>query len=121
MLYFHTYHCNHYISLPFFQEYDFVFSVDIAEGEPPLKLPYNMTEDPWVAAQNFITKHGLNQAFLEQVRDFILQNTQSVSISQQSADSTYRDPLTGKLLTYPDILQNASGASRDGIFLLFDC
>ena len=86
------------------QEYDFVFSVDIAEGEPPLKLPYNMTEDPWVAAQNFITKHGLNQAFLEQVRDFIVQNTQSVSMSQQSADSNYRDPFTGKIILLLSLL-----------------
>ena len=86
------------------QEYDFVFSVDIAEGEPPLKLPYNMTEDPWVAAQNFITKHGLNQAFLEQVRDFIVQNTQSVSMSQQSTDSNYRDPFTGKIILLLSLL-----------------
>ena len=86
------------------QEYDFVFSVDIAEGEPPLKLPYNMTEDPWVAAQNFITKHGLNQAFLEQVRDFIVQNTQSVSMSQQSTDSNYRDPFTGKIVLLLSLL-----------------
>ena len=81
-----------------------MFSVDIAEGEPPLKLPYNMTEDPWVAAQNFITKHGLNQAFLEQVRDFIVQNTQSVSMSQQSADSNYRDPFTGKIVLLLSLL-----------------
>ena len=27
----------------FWQEYDYVFDVDIEEGKPPLKLPYNIT------------------------------------------------------------------------------
>ena len=25
------------------QEYDFIFDIDVAEGAPPLKLPYNIT------------------------------------------------------------------------------
>ena len=33
-------------------EYDYVFSVDIQEGAPPLKLPYNVSENPYAAAQN---------------------------------------------------------------------
>ncbi|XP_067931333.1 phospholipase A-2-activating protein-like [Watersipora subatra] len=78
------------------KEYDFVFSVDIAEGQPPLKLPYNITEDPWMAAQSFITKHGLEQAFLEQVHDFIVENSKSVSMNQMPAGSSYRDPYTGE-------------------------
>lgn len=41
---------------PITQEYDFVFSVDIKDGAPPIKLPFNKTEDPWVAAQAFIHK-----------------------------------------------------------------
>lgn len=27
------------------QEYDFVFDVDVEEGKPPLKLPYNATRE----------------------------------------------------------------------------
>ena len=29
-----------------FQEYDIVFNVDIEEGKPPLKLPFNLTGKP---------------------------------------------------------------------------
>jgi len=72
-----------------------VFTVDVAEGQPPLKLPYNMTEDPWVAAQKFITKHGLPQTYLEEVRNFIVENSQSVSMSQLDRNTSYRDPFTG--------------------------
>ena len=30
-------------SVFFFQEYDFVFDVEIQEGAPRMKLPYNLT------------------------------------------------------------------------------
>lgn len=29
------------------QEYDFVFDVDVEDGKPPLKLPYNATRKLW--------------------------------------------------------------------------
>ena len=48
-------------------EYDYVFSVDIEDGVPPLKLPYNKGQDPFAAAQKFIHDNNLNQQFLEQV------------------------------------------------------
>lgn len=48
-------------------EYDYVFSVDIQDGVPPLKLPYNMCDDPWHVAQKFIEDNNLSQMFLEQV------------------------------------------------------
>lgn len=49
------------------QEYDYVFDVDVHEGQPPLKLPYNVTRrdtdslcrstaDPFVASQRTHTK-----------------------------------------------------------------
>lgn len=49
-------------------EYDYVFSVDIQDGVPPLKLPYNNGDDPWSAAQKFIHDNNLSQLFLEQAR-----------------------------------------------------
>lgn len=76
-----------------FQEYDYVFTVDIEEGKPPLKLPYNTNEDPWFAAQNFLTKNNLNQVFLDQVANFIVDNTKGVTLNQGSG---YADPFTGK-------------------------
>ena len=48
-------------------EYDYVFSVDIQDGVPPLKLPYNNGQDPWHVAQKFIDDNHLSQMFLEQV------------------------------------------------------
>lgn len=54
-------------------EYDFVFSVDIEDGKPPLKLPYNLGQDPWVVAQKFIHDNNLSQQFLEQVKNNLLQ------------------------------------------------
>ncbi|WAR24590.1 PLAP-like protein [Mya arenaria] len=76
------------------QEYDYVFSVDIEEGKPPLKLPYNLTEDPWFAAQMFIEKNNLSQAFLDQVANFITENTKGATLTQGSGAS-YADPFTG--------------------------
>lgn len=48
--------------------------MDIQEGMPPIKLPFNKTEDPWVAAQAFIHKNNLPQVYLEQVANFIVSN-----------------------------------------------
>uniref|UniRef100_A0A8D9BFC4 Phospholipase A-2-activating protein n=2 Tax=Cacopsylla melanoneura TaxID=428564 RepID=A0A8D9BFC4_9HEMI len=81
------------------KEYDFVFSVDIEEGKPPLKLPYNVSEDPWHAAQNFIHKNGLSQMFLEQVANFIMTNSKSKQPATPAPTSMetgeFADPLTG--------------------------
>lgn len=80
------------------KEYDFVFSVDIEEGKPPLKLPYNVSEDPWQAAQTFIHKHGLSQMFLEQVANFIMTNSKSkqpATLSQEVPTGAFADPFTG--------------------------
>lgn len=49
------------------QAYDYVFSVDVEDGKPPIKLPYNKGEDPYVAAHNFLTKNSLPPSYLDQV------------------------------------------------------
>lgn len=56
-----------YLKLISFQAYDFVFSVDVEDGKPPLKLPYNRGEDPYVAATRFLAKNNLPSDYLEQV------------------------------------------------------
>ncbi|CAG4977521.1 unnamed protein product [Colias eurytheme] len=76
------------------QEYDFVFSVDIKDGAPPLKLPFNKTEDPWVAAQAFIHKNDLPQVYLEQVANFIITNAKLDSLPTPS--NGFADPFTGE-------------------------
>lgn len=75
------------------KEYDFVFDVEIQEGSPRLKLPYNLTDDPWMAAHQFLERNDLSQMFLDQVVDFIQKNTKGVTIGQQTAASG--DPFTG--------------------------
>ena len=56
-------------------EYDYVFDVDLEDGLPPRKLPYNLGENPFTAAQHFIHREELSQTFLDQVANFIAQNT----------------------------------------------
>ncbi|XP_063701799.1 phospholipase A-2-activating protein [Culicoides brevitarsis] len=75
------------------KEYDYVFTVDIQEGAPPIKLPYNLGEDPWVVAQKFIHKHELPQVYLDQVANFIVQNSESVPVIGSGG---YADPFTGE-------------------------
>ena len=36
------------------KEYDYVFNIDIGEGMPSLKLPYNNNQDPYHVAQVII-------------------------------------------------------------------
>ncbi|KAL4710493.1 hypothetical protein ACJJTC_008895 [Scirpophaga incertulas] len=76
------------------KEYDFVFNVDIKDGAPPIKLPYNRTEDPWIAAQAFIHQHDLPQGYLEQVANFIVTNAKLDKLP--AAGNGFADPFTGE-------------------------
>lgn len=71
-------------------EYDYVFDVDIQEGAPALKLPYNLSQNPYEAATKFIHENELPITYLDQVANFITQNTQGATIgqSQQYEDTT---------------------------------
>lgn len=64
------------------KDYDYVFDVDIAEGQPPLKLPYNLSENPYEVATKFIADNELPQSYLQQVASFIIQNTEGASMGQ---------------------------------------
>ncbi|KAJ8096502.1 WD40-repeat-containing domain protein [Lipomyces tetrasporus] len=66
------------------QEYDYVFDVDIQEGAPPLKLPYNATENPYMAAQRFLEKNELPLSYLDETAKFIEKNTGGVKIGTQT-------------------------------------
>lgn len=74
------------------QSYDYVFDVAIEEGQPSLKLPYNLSENPYTRAQKFIDDNELSQNFLDQVAQFIVSNTEGATIGQSSADSAGPDP-----------------------------
>uniref|UniRef100_A0A673LIP6 Phospholipase A-2-activating protein-like n=1 Tax=Sinocyclocheilus rhinocerous TaxID=307959 RepID=A0A673LIP6_9TELE len=75
------------------KEYDFVFSIDVNEGGPGLKLPYNVTDDPWLTAHNFLQKNELSPMFLDQVANFVIENTKGHTLGPAPATST--DPFTG--------------------------
>lgn len=71
------------------EDYDYVFDIDIEDGKPPLKLPYNVTQNPYEVATKFIQDNELPISYLEQVANFIAQNTQGATIgpTQETAPS----------------------------------
>ncbi|PFH54172.1 hypothetical protein AMATHDRAFT_72694 [Amanita thiersii Skay4041] len=74
------------------KEYDYVFDVDIKDGAPPLKLPYNVTENPFTVAQRFLQRNDLPLSYIDQVVSFIEKNTGGVNLG---SNEDYVDPFTG--------------------------
>jgi phospholipase A-2-activating protein len=70
--------------------YDFVFDVDIEEGKPPLKLPYNLAENPYERAMKFLGDNELPMTYLDEVTNFIVKNTKGATIGQ--TDTQGPDP-----------------------------
>lgn len=66
------------------KSYDYVFDVDIEDGKPALKLPYNLSENPYERATKFLNDNELPLTYLDSVANFITQNTQGASLGQQS-------------------------------------
>ncbi|KAI4240150.1 MAG: hypothetical protein L6R40_005283 [Gallowayella cf. fulva] len=75
------------------KDYDYVFDVDIEDGKPPLKLPYNLSQNPYEAASKFIQDNELPMTYLDQVANFITSNTQGATLGQSSQASAGSDPL----------------------------
>lgn len=106
------------------QSYDFVFSVDVEDGKPPLKLPYNKGQDPYQAANEFLTRNILPSTYLEQVVDFILKNTKEQYLPTAS---DYVDPFTGGSRYTPGSAANSQGTAGvnldplTGGYLIFLC
>ncbi|OAL51584.1 phospholipase A-2-activating protein [Pyrenochaeta sp. DS3sAY3a] len=67
------------------KEYDYVFDVDIEDGKPPLKLAYNLNQNHYEAARKFIEDNELPLTYLDQVANFIVQNTQGATLGQGSS------------------------------------
>lgn len=66
------------------RDYDYVFDVDIEDGKPPLKLPYDLSQNPYEAATKFIQNNELPITYLDQVASFITTNTQGATLGQQA-------------------------------------
>lgn len=75
------------------KDYDYVFDVDIEDGKPPLKLPYNLSQNPYEAATKFIQDNELPMTYLDQVANFITANTQGATLGQSSEVPARSDPL----------------------------
>ncbi|KAJ6164574.1 hypothetical protein N7470_003246 [Penicillium chermesinum] len=75
------------------QDYDYVFDVDIEDGKPPLKLPYNLSQNPYEAATKFIGDNELPMSYLDQVANFITQNTQGATIGDAAAAENAQPPI----------------------------
>lgn len=73
-------------------QYDFVFDVDIGDGEPIRKLPYNRSDSPYDAADKWLLQENLPLSYRQQIVEFILQNTGQKDFS---LDPSFRDPYTG--------------------------
>ncbi|OBA19841.1 PFU-domain-containing protein [Metschnikowia bicuspidata var. bicuspidata NRRL YB-4993] len=86
-------------------EYDYVFDVDVEDGKPPLKLPFNCTENPYIAAERFLAANDLPGSYTEEVVKFINQNTAGMSLDLQPAsgagpvENLYPNPTTNQAPT----------------------
>ncbi|KAH8816942.1 WD40-repeat-containing domain protein [Xylogone sp. PMI_703] len=69
------------------KEYDYVFDVDIEDGKPPLKLPYNLSQNPYEAATKFIENNKLPISYLDTVANFLITNTQGATLGQSQQQS----------------------------------
>lgn len=64
------------------KEYDYVFDIDIEDGKPALKLPFNVTQNPYDAATKFLQDNELPMTYLEETANFIIKNTQGATLGQ---------------------------------------
>lgn len=67
--------------------YDYVFDVDIEDGKPSLKLPYNLSENPYERATKFLSDNELPLSYLDNVANFITENTKGATLGQASSQS----------------------------------
>uniref|UniRef100_A0A669BZ62 Phospholipase A2-activating protein n=1 Tax=Oreochromis niloticus TaxID=8128 RepID=A0A669BZ62_ORENI len=93
------------------KEYDYVFSIDVNEGGPSMKLPYNVTDDPWLTAHNFLQKNDLSPMFLDQVANFIIENTKGHVVGP--AQPAGGDPFTGGARYIPGSSSDTAGLGAD--------
>ncbi|KAJ7461585.1 phospholipase A-2-activating protein [Mycena latifolia] len=76
------------------KEYDYVWNVAIEDGEPALKLPYNVSESPAAAAQRFLERNNLSLNHVNTIVEYIYQNTPGQTLGTGGGEQ-YVDPYTG--------------------------
>ncbi|EFJ25455.1 hypothetical protein SELMODRAFT_98884 [Selaginella moellendorffii] len=75
--------------------YDYVFDVNIEDGEPTRKLPYNRGDNPYDTADRWLLNENLPMGYRQQIVDFILRNTGQQANSFMQLDDCFYDPYTG--------------------------
>eukprot|EP00891_Asterochloris_glomerata_P008960 jgi/Astpho2/8960/Aster-02638 len=107
------------------QEWDYVFDVDVEEGQPPLKMPCNKDENPYAVAESvdkapcglgdrFIANHNLPASYQQQIVEFVIANTGGSRAAHHT--TTNVDPFTET--TRPLALSEAElGGQLDGLLL----
>ncbi|KAG2397874.1 uncharacterized protein HKW66_Vig0138900 [Vigna angularis] len=90
-----------------------VFDVDIGDGMPIRKLPYNRSDNPYDVADKWLLKENLPLSFREQVVQFILQNTGQNNVT---FDASFRDPYTGSHAYVPGQPSHLSDISAKPTF-----
>ena len=90
------------------KEYDYVFDIEIDEPKSTLKLPYNLTDSPYMAAQQFIDKYDLSQFYLDEIAQHIVKNTPGQSLGTASGGNF--DPLTGGSSYHSEAINGGGGA-----------
>ncbi|KAL6880418.1 hypothetical protein ACP4OV_011983 [Aristida adscensionis] len=93
--------------------YDFVFNVDIGDGEPIRKLPYNRSDDPYAVADKWLLKENLPLTYRQQVVEFILQNSGQNNFVP---DPSFRDPYTGANAYVPGQSSSSNGSAPKQTF-----
>ena len=92
------------------KEYDFVFDVDIKDGEPPLKLPYNVNDNPYTVAEKFLSDNDLPASYTDEVVRFLQKNTEGASLQESTNDSN--NPSAGRVIDpYSDAYNKQQGNS----------
>lgn len=94
------------------KEYDFVFDIEIDEPKSTLKLPYNTTDSPFMAAQQFIHKHDLSQYYLEEIAQHITTHSGGQKLGTDAGGNS--DPLTGGSSYSAGALQGSVGGAPSG-------
>lgn len=89
------------------KSYDYIFDVDIEDGKPPLKLPYNVTDNPYAAAERFLASNDLPFTYNDEVVRFIQENTKGFNLEQQQGKAQQL-PVEPQLTPLSDGLHQSS-------------
>ncbi|XP_074275391.1 uncharacterized protein LOC141599305 [Silene latifolia] len=95
------------------REYEYVLTVDIGDGKPTRKLPYNRSDNPYDTVDKWLLKENLPLSYLQQIVDIILEHTGQKTVS---FDPSFCDPYTGANAYVPGRTSSQNGNSRKAAF-----